>query len=68
MYRWSCFSPTYLGPNYPRGLFGAIDSGQETAVRFFTEWNDQAGGYILYIYRKYFTKYFTTKTNLPLSR
>ena len=38
---WSCFSPTYLGPRYPRGLFGAIDCGEETAVRFFTDWNDQ---------------------------
>ena len=38
---WSCFSATYLGPRYPRGLFGAIDSGEETAVRFFTDWNDQ---------------------------
>lgn len=38
---WSCFSATYLGPNYPRGLFGAIDSGQETAIKFFNDWSEQ---------------------------
>ena len=36
-----CCSPTYLGPRYPGGMFGAVDSGEETAVRFFTEWNEQ---------------------------
>merc|ERR1719225_630127 len=39
--RWSCFSATYLGPSYPGGLFGAIDNGEETALRFFRDWNDQ---------------------------
>ena len=29
---FSCFAPTYLGPVYPGGLFGAIDAGEETAV------------------------------------
>merc|ERR1719373_413427 len=38
---FTCFGPTYLGPRYPRGMFGAVDSGQETAVRFFTEWVEQ---------------------------
>ena len=41
MPRWSCFSATYLGPAYPGGLFGAIDCGEETALRFFRDWNDQ---------------------------
>ena len=34
-------APTYLGANYPRGMFGAIDDGQETAVRFFNDWKEQ---------------------------
>ena len=38
---FTCFAPTYLGPSYPRGMFGAVDCGQETAVRFFTEWREQ---------------------------
>ena len=38
---FASFGPTYLGPRYPRGMFGAVDSGQETAVRFFTEWVEQ---------------------------
>ena len=38
---FTCFAPTYLGPAYPRGMFGAVDCGQETAVRFFTEWVEQ---------------------------
>ena len=35
---FTCFAPTYLGPNYPRGMFGAVDAGQETAVKFFNDW------------------------------
>ena len=38
---FTCWAPTPLGPRYPRGLFGAIDSGEETAVRFFNEWTAQ---------------------------
>ena len=38
---FTCYSPTYLGPRYPGGLYGAVDSGEETAVRFFTEWQQQ---------------------------
>ena len=34
-------APTYLGPKYPRGMFGAIDAGEETAVRFFNDWKAQ---------------------------
>jgi len=37
--RYTCDAPTYLGAKYPRGMFGAIDGGQETAVRFFNDWN-----------------------------
>ena len=38
---FTCWAPTHLGPRYPRGLFGAIDSGEETAVMFFNEWTAQ---------------------------
>ena len=38
---FTCSTATYLGPSYPRGMFGAVDCGQETAVRFFTEWREQ---------------------------
>ena len=38
---YTCTAPTYLGAKYPSGLFGAIDAGQETAVRFFNNWNQQ---------------------------
>ena len=38
---FSCWGPTYLGPKYPRGMYGAVDSGQETAVSFFNDWNEQ---------------------------
>ena len=38
---FTCWAPTHLGPRYPQGLFGVIDSGEETAVRFFNEWNAQ---------------------------
>ena len=34
----TCWGPTYLGPRYPRGMFGAVDAGEETAVRFFNDW------------------------------
>merc|ERR1712029_1222804 len=26
---FTCWAPTHLGPRYPRGLFGVIDSGEE---------------------------------------
>jgi len=35
---FTCFAPTYLGPNYPRGMFGAVAAGQDTAVKFFNDW------------------------------
>ena len=41
--KFTCFAPTHLGPRYPLGMFGAVDAGQETAVRFFNEWRDQVG-------------------------
>ena len=28
-------------PRYPRGMFGAVDAGEETTVQFFTEWVEQ---------------------------
>lgn len=34
-------APTYLGPKYPSGLFGAIDAGEEIAVQFYNDWNTQ---------------------------
>ena len=34
-------APTYLGPKYPHGMYGAIDAGEETAVRFFNDWKAQ---------------------------
>ena len=39
--RFSCIAPTYLGPKYPGGLFGAVDKGQDTALLFHKNWNDQ---------------------------
>ena len=39
--QFTCFAPTYLGPRYPRGMFGAVDAGEETAVRFYNEWVEQ---------------------------
>ena len=38
---YTCTAPTYLGPRYPRGMFGAVDAGEETAVRFFNDWVEQ---------------------------
>ena len=38
---YTCTAPTYLGAKYPQGLFGAIDGGEETAVRFFNDWKEQ---------------------------
>ena len=38
---FTCNAPTYLGAKYPGGMFGAIDAGQETAVRFFNDWKEQ---------------------------
>ena len=33
-----CNGPTPLGPAYPRGMFGAIELGQEEAVKFYQAW------------------------------
>ena len=38
---YTCEAPTYLGTKYPRGLFGAVDAGEETAIRFYKDWVDQ---------------------------
>jgi len=35
---FTCDSTTYLGAKYPHGMFGAVDAGQETAIRFFNDW------------------------------
>merc|ERR1712012_460293 len=35
---YTCTGPTYLGPNYPGGMFGAVEAGEDTAVKFFNEW------------------------------
>lgn len=37
----TCYAPTPLGSEFPRGLFGAVESGQEEAVRFFQAWKAQ---------------------------
>ena len=37
----TCYAPTPLGTEIPRGLFGAVESGQEEAVRFFQAWKAQ---------------------------
>ena len=31
---------TFLGAKYPRGMFGAVEDGQETAVRFYNDWTE----------------------------
>jgi len=38
---YTCNAATYLGAKYPKGLFGAVDAGEETAVRFFNDWKEQ---------------------------
>eukprot|EP00092_Neocalanus_flemingeri_P009387 GFUD01010101.1.p1 GENE.GFUD01010101.1~~GFUD01010101.1.p1 ORF type:complete len:282 (+),score=55.81 GFUD01010101.1:104-949(+) len=35
---FTCTAPTYLGAKYPQGMFGAVDAGEETAVKFFNDW------------------------------
>jgi len=37
----TCYAPTPLGSEFPRGVFGAVESGQEEAVRFFEAWKAQ---------------------------
>jgi len=37
---FTCTAPTYLGAKYPLGMFGAVDAGEETAVRFFNDWKE----------------------------
>ena len=34
-------APTYLGPKYPGGMFGAVDGGHEAAAQFYNDWNAQ---------------------------
>jgi len=34
-------APTYLGAKYPKGMFGAVDAGEDTAVQFFNDWKEQ---------------------------
>jgi len=38
---YTVFAPTYLGAKYPKGMFGAVDAGEETAVRFFNDWTEE---------------------------
>ena len=38
---YTCEAPTYLGTKYPRGLFGAVDAGEETAIMFYKDWVEQ---------------------------
>jgi len=38
---FTCTAPTYLGAKYPKGMFGAVDAGEETAVSYFNDWKDQ---------------------------
>lgn len=38
---FTCTAPTFLGAKYPNGMFGAVDAGEETAVRFFNDWKEQ---------------------------
>ena len=33
-----CYAPTPLGPAFPRGMCGAIEEGQEEAVKFYNAW------------------------------
>ena len=40
-YQVVCSAPTPLGPAYPGGLFGAIEAGQEEAVKFYQAWKAQ---------------------------
>jgi len=37
---FTCSAPTYLGAKYPKGLFGVVDAGEDTAVKFFNDWTD----------------------------
>ena len=37
-------APTYLGPRYPRGIKGATERGEETAVRWGHGHEDGRGG------------------------
>ena len=37
---FTAFAPTFLGAKYPRGMFGAVEDGQETAVRFYNDWTE----------------------------
>ena len=38
-----CYAPTPLGSAFPRGMFGAVEDGQEEAVRFFEAWKAEVG-------------------------
>ena len=35
------FAETALGRDFPRGMYGAVEDGQEEAVRFFNTWKSQ---------------------------
>jgi len=37
---FTCNAPTYLGAKYPQGLFGVVDAGEDTAVKFFNDWKE----------------------------
>ena len=36
-----CYAETALGSAFPRGMFGAVEDGQEEAVKFFNAWKAQ---------------------------
>lgn len=42
-----CYAPTPLGSAFPRGMFGAVEDGQEEAVRFFEAWKAEVGFQLL---------------------
>ena len=54
-----CYAPTPLGSAFPRGMFGAVEDGQEEAVRFFEAWKAEVlplkEGFESWI-RSYFSK------------
>ena len=37
----AAYSQTSLGPAFPGGMFGAIEQGQEEAVKFYQAWKAQ---------------------------
>ena len=52
LYQAVCNAPTPLGP---RGMFGAIEQGQEEAVKFYQAWKAEV---VLDIYSRYLNTFF----------